>query len=61
MSEAIVLVTEPLVTLETKRRLYSRAAGEGWLLVFEHDPDVVVGRLAREGRGFGLVEPVRAG
>ena len=52
---------EPLVTLETKRRLYARAEGEGWLLVFEHDPDVAVGRLARDGRSFGLVEPVRAG
>ena len=52
---------EPLVTLETKRRLYTRAEGEGWLLVFEHDPDVAMGRLARDGRSFGLVEPVRAG
>jgi glyoxylase-like metal-dependent hydrolase (beta-lactamase superfamily II) len=52
---------EPLVTLETKRRLYTRAEAEGWLLVFEHDPEVAVGRLARDGRSFGLVEPVRAG
>jgi len=28
---------EPLVTLETKRRILSRAATEGWELVFEHD------------------------
>jgi len=52
---------EPLVTLETKRHLYTRAEGEGWLLVFEHDPDVAVGRLARDGQSFGLVEAVRAG
>ena len=52
---------EPLVTLESKRRLYARAEAEGWLLFFEHDPEVAVGRLAREGKGFGLVEPVRAG
>ncbi len=52
---------EPLVTLESKRRLYARAEAEGWLLFFEHDPAVAVGRLAREGKGFGLVEPVRAG
>jgi len=47
---------EPLVTLETRRRLYQRAEAEGWLLVFEHDPRVVAGRLAREDKGFGLVE-----
>jgi len=48
---------EPLVTLESKRRLYGRAEAEGWLLVFEHDPEVVAGRLGRDGKGFGLVEP----
>jgi len=47
---------QPLVTLETRRRIYQRAEAEGWLLVFEHDPRVVSGRLAREDKGFGLVE-----
>jgi glyoxylase-like metal-dependent hydrolase (beta-lactamase superfamily II) len=28
---------EPLVTLETKRRVLSRAKAEEWLLIFEHD------------------------
>jgi len=28
---------EPLVTLETKRRILARAAAENWLLIFEHD------------------------
>ncbi len=52
---------EPLVTLESKRRLYQRAEGEGWLLVFEHDPAVVAGRLGREGKAFGLVNPLGLG
>jgi glyoxylase-like metal-dependent hydrolase (beta-lactamase superfamily II) len=52
---------EPLVTLETRRRLYRRAEGEGWLLVFEHDAAVVAGRLGKDGKGFGLVDPVRLG
>ncbi len=52
---------EPLVTLESKRRLYARAEAEGWLLCFEHDPTVVAGRLGREGKAFGLVEPLGAG
>jgi glyoxylase-like metal-dependent hydrolase (beta-lactamase superfamily II) len=52
---------EPLVTLESKRRLYQHAEGEGWLLVFEHDPAVVAGRLGREGKGFGLVNALGLG
>lgn len=52
---------EPLVTLESKRRLYERAEGEGWLLCFEHDPQAVTGRLQREAKGFGLVDSVRLG
>ncbi|HEX9881816.1 MAG TPA: hypothetical protein VGA65_04845, partial [Hyphomicrobium sp.] len=49
---------QPLVTLETRRRLYHRAEREGWLLVFEHDPLVVSGRLGKDGKGVGLVEAV---
>ena len=36
---------EPLVTLETKRRLLARAREERWLLIFEHDPVVAWGTL----------------
>lgn len=49
---------EPLVTLESRRHLYQRAEAEGWLFVFEHDPSVVAGRLGKEGKGIGLVEPM---
>jgi glyoxylase-like metal-dependent hydrolase (beta-lactamase superfamily II) len=49
---------EPLVTLETRRRVYQRAEGEGWRICFEHDPAVAMGRLRREGKGFGLVDAV---
>jgi glyoxylase-like metal-dependent hydrolase (beta-lactamase superfamily II) len=52
---------EPLVTLESRRRLYQRAEAEQWLLVFEHDPSVVTGRLVKEGKGVGLVNPVGLG
>jgi glyoxylase-like metal-dependent hydrolase (beta-lactamase superfamily II) len=51
---------EPLRTLETKRQVYARAEAEGWLLMFEHDPGTVAGRLGREGKGFGLVDPLPA-
>jgi glyoxylase-like metal-dependent hydrolase (beta-lactamase superfamily II) len=36
---------EPLVTLESKRALYTQARRENWLLIFEHDPVVPWGRL----------------
>jgi glyoxylase-like metal-dependent hydrolase (beta-lactamase superfamily II) len=36
---------EPLVTLESKRELWSRALEERWLLIFEHDPETPWGRL----------------
>lgn len=36
---------EPLVTLESKRSLLGRAREEGWLLIFEHDPNRAWGRL----------------
>jgi glyoxylase-like metal-dependent hydrolase (beta-lactamase superfamily II) len=36
---------EPLVTLESKRGLWTRARDEDWLLIFEHDPVTAWGRL----------------
>ena len=45
---------EPLVTLETKRRVLGRAEEEGWLLLFEHDAAVATGRLARDRKGYSL-------
>ena len=51
---------EPLRTLESKRALVRQALERGWWLCFEHDPDVVMGRLSgAEGR-TELVELVRS-
>jgi glyoxylase-like metal-dependent hydrolase (beta-lactamase superfamily II) len=36
---------EPLVTLESKRRILTQARAEDWLLIFEHDPVVAWGKL----------------
>ena len=36
---------EPLVTMESKRRLWMKARQENWLLIFEHDPKVPWGRF----------------
>jgi len=48
---------EPLVTLETKRRMLARAAAEGWLVVFEHDAHVAWGHVAHDGKSYGLLAP----
>jgi glyoxylase-like metal-dependent hydrolase (beta-lactamase superfamily II) len=43
---------EPLVTLETKRRIWAEAASEGWTVVFEHDAANAFGRIAADGKGY---------
>ncbi len=43
---------EPLVTLESKRSLLARAAAEGWTVVFEHDPEVALGRVVRDQKSY---------
>ncbi len=43
---------EPLVTMETKRRIFHQAEAEGWLLVFEHDATVPWGNVEHDGKGF---------
>jgi glyoxylase-like metal-dependent hydrolase (beta-lactamase superfamily II) len=54
---------EPMVTLETKRDVLGRAAAEGWMMVFEHDPRVVRSYVERDSKSFcykeldTLVEP----
>ena len=48
----------PLTTLETRKRIYSRAVAEKWLLLFDHDPDVVAGVMSRQ-EGRYRVEPVQ--
>ena len=45
---------EPLRTLETKRHILRRAVEEEWVLVFEHDAQVTSGRVALDGKGYGL-------
>ncbi len=45
---------EPLVTLETKRRILPRAVAEDWLVVFEHDAKVGWSKIAGDGKRFAL-------
>ena len=50
---------EPLTTLETKRDVLGRAAAEGWLLLFEHDPEVLMGQVVEGSHGLELADAVR--
>jgi len=47
----------PLTTLETRKRIYSQAIEEKWLLFFEHDPEQAAGYLKEED-GKYLLEAV---
>jgi glyoxylase-like metal-dependent hydrolase (beta-lactamase superfamily II) len=54
---------EPLVTLETKRRILAQAAAEEWVVIFEHDAYTPWGRIANDGKAYGVVaeeRPARA-
>ena len=42
----------PLVTLDEKKRILSRAQEEGWTLFLEHDPDVHAVTLKRMDKGL---------
>jgi len=45
---------EPLVTLETKRRVLARAVEEGWLVIFEHDAEVAWSKIEYDGKSYRL-------
>jgi hypothetical protein len=45
---------EPLVTLETKRRILARAESEGWLIVFEHDALYAWARIENDGKSYKI-------
>ncbi|MEN8143372.1 MAG: MBL fold metallo-hydrolase [Gemmatimonadota bacterium] len=51
---------EPLVTLENKKKWLARAAAEGWLLGFEHDPHIAWGRVgvSEASEGYVLLDAV---
>jgi glyoxylase-like metal-dependent hydrolase (beta-lactamase superfamily II) len=48
---------EPMVTLETKRRILKTACEQEWLVVFEHDAVNPWGRVVHDGKGYALGAP----
>jgi glyoxylase-like metal-dependent hydrolase (beta-lactamase superfamily II) len=43
---------EPLVTLESKRRIWREAVRERWTVMFEHDAVHAFGRITADGKGY---------
>ncbi len=41
----------PLKTLEEKKEILGKAADEGWILFFEHDPRIIACRVRRNEKG----------
>ena len=50
----------PVTTLENKKRWLPRAAEEGWLAIFEHDPVTPFARLVADRPGRYRAEPLAA-
>ena len=46
--------TEPLVSIETKRRIRDWAYEENILLIFQHDAVMTLGRLRKQGKEFNV-------
>jgi glyoxylase-like metal-dependent hydrolase (beta-lactamase superfamily II) len=45
---------EPLLTLESKRALLTRAVADEWTLVFEHDAHTAMGQVVHDGKTYAL-------
>ena len=50
----------PLQTLETKRWVLEKADEEKWTMIFEHDPQIEMGHVKKDGEGKYFLEPVKA-
>ena len=48
----------PMTTLEEKKRILPRALDEKWILLFEHDPYTVAGKLSLTEKGYRLGESI---
>lgn len=46
----------PLQTLEAKRRILDKAFEQQWLLLFEHDPKIQMGRVRKDAEGKYLLQ-----
>jgi len=50
---------QPMSTLEEKKNVLPQAVDEEWLLVFEHDPYHVAGKVEKTEKGYSLGEEIK--
>lgn len=43
---------QPLVTVQEKKDLYSKAVDQNWFLFFEHDPEIAAATVMKTEKGF---------
>ncbi|MEY4616231.1 MAG: hypothetical protein RJB66_1191 [Pseudomonadota bacterium] len=48
----------PLLIIEEKTALLNRAAEEGWVLFFEHDPKIDACKVIKQGHDFAVSDPI---
>jgi glyoxylase-like metal-dependent hydrolase (beta-lactamase superfamily II) len=48
----------PLLTLQEKKELLARAVLEGWVLVFEHDPEIEAAKVEYADGQYRMAEEV---
>lgn len=50
---------DPLTCIEERKRFYSRAIPEGWLVIFTHDHHTPLGHIALNDKGKPVIQPPR--
>jgi len=47
---------QPLVTVEEKKRILTKAIEENWKIFFEHDPETVLASIEKNEKGFRAID-----
>jgi glyoxylase-like metal-dependent hydrolase (beta-lactamase superfamily II) len=50
---------QPLVTIEEKKKVLTKAVEENWKLFFEHDPETAVATVIKDEKGFRANEKMK--
>ncbi|MBW7873799.1 MAG: MBL fold metallo-hydrolase [Ignavibacteria bacterium] len=49
---------QPLITLQDKKKILTKAIEEDWTLVLQHDPDIPAIKVEKTEKGFGVKEKI---
>ncbi len=50
----------PLITLADKKRILKQAAEGNWIIFFEHDPDIIAGKVKMTEKGYTFDSPIES-